>query len=46
MAGVSLCKKCHKMGKNSAHNNPIRFDQWLRTNRPEQYKWMYDRVAN
>lgn len=37
--GISLCPKCHKMGKFSAHKGGIWFAEWLRTNRAEKYQY-------
>lgn len=33
--GVALCPTHHKFGIDSAHNAPVWFDQWMRTNRPQ-----------
>jgi len=38
--GILLCPKCHKFGKFSAHKNGLWFSEWLRKNRPEQYKYL------
>jgi 5-methylcytosine-specific restriction endonuclease McrA len=34
---VCLCPGCHTFKKNSAHQNPVWFDEWLRENRSEDY---------
>lgn len=36
--GVCLCPGCHTFKRDSAHQNPIWFDEWLRDNRAEDYK--------
>jgi hypothetical protein len=36
--GVCLCSGCHTFKRDSAHQNPIWFDEWLRDNRSEDYK--------
>jgi len=36
--GVCLCSGCHTFRRNSAHQNPIWFDEWLRDGRSEDYK--------
>lgn len=35
--GVCLCSGCHTMRSNSAHQNPIWFEGWLKDNRAEDY---------
>ena len=37
--GVCLCKTCHKIGKLSAHRNPLWFALWLKINMPGRYNW-------
>ncbi len=41
--GACLCSSCHTFSQNSAHQNPIWFDQWLRNNRPEDYKHLQEK---
>lgn len=36
--GVCLCPGCHTFRTNSAHQNPIWFDKWLKENRGEDLK--------
>jgi hypothetical protein len=36
--GVALCSGCHVFKTQSAHQNPVWFDEWLRENRSEDYK--------
>lgn len=36
--GISLCPKCHKMGKWSAHKGGIWFAEWLRNHAPKKYQ--------
>ena len=40
--GITLCSKCHSMGKISAHSTPWIFYEWLEKHRPAQYKWFID----
>jgi len=40
MNGIALCFRCHKVGKNSAHQNSLFFSQWLKKNKPLQYKYL------
>lgn len=42
--GVSLCVSHHKFGKCSAHLNAIWFVEWLRTNKPDQYQWVLEKL--
>jgi HNH endonuclease len=37
--GICLCPMHHKFSKFSAHRNPIWFSNWLRSERPLQYRW-------
>lgn len=39
--GICLCPKCHKFGNTSAHKSII-FAEWLRNNKPTQYKWVIE----
>lgn len=34
------CFYHHKVGKFSMHNHPLWFVEWLRVNRPKQYKYL------
>ncbi len=38
--GVCLCFNCHKVGRKSAHNNALFFSNWLRKNKPIQYRYL------
>ena len=38
--GICLCFKCHKVGKNSAHQNAIWFSLWLYRNKPLTFAWV------
>lgn len=40
--GVCLCVSHHKFGVESAHENPVWFDKWLRDNRPSDYEFLQD----
>jgi len=36
--GVSLCSGCHTLKTDSAHQNPVWFEKWLKEDRGEDYK--------
>lgn len=38
--GVCLCSRCHTFGKNSAHQNPVWFMDWLDATRPEDANYL------
>lgn len=38
--GLELCMHCHKYGKESAHDDPVAFAQWLSLAFPVQYTWV------
>jgi len=38
MNGVCLCVKHHKFGNQSAHENPVWFEDWLKENRSQDLK--------
>lgn len=40
--GVCLCAMHHTLGKESAHEQPLWFKDWLEKNRPEDYKYLND----
>lgn len=40
--GISLCYSCHEVGRYSAHKNAIFFAEWLRSYKPEQYKFVVE----
>jgi len=44
MNGIALCFYHHKVGKESCHNNALWFSQWLRKNKPKQYKYLMKRI--
>jgi 5-methylcytosine-specific restriction endonuclease McrA len=44
MNGISLCVRCHKWGMWSAHKNGFYFAGWLKINKPEQYKFLLNKV--
>lgn len=37
--GIALCPANHKYSKFSAHKNGLWFFEWLKKNRPVQYRW-------
>lgn len=41
--GCCLCASHHTMGNQSAHQSPLWFDEWLRKNRPEDYKYLNEK---
>ena len=42
---VSLCPKCHKFSyERSFHRNPAWAFVWLMENRPEQWRWVCEKV--
>jgi len=42
--GIALCSLHHRWGKNSAHNNPIWFTEWLKERKPEQYNYLVNKM--
>lgn len=36
--GITLCYGCHKVGRFAAHQNPIYFTFWLKTNKYELFR--------
>lgn len=38
-----LCSGCHTLNRNSAHQNPIWFMDWLKQNRPEDLKYLKEK---
>lgn len=39
--GVALCAgKCHKFTPHAVHQNPILFVEWLKSARPESFKFL------
>lgn len=38
--GVCVCSGCHTFGRNSAHQNPVWFGDWLDNNRKEDMEWL------
>jgi len=41
--GCCLCSGCHRLYKNSAHENPIWFIQWTMQNRPADYNYLFEK---
>ena len=41
---IVLCPKHHMFSRWSAHKNGIFFSEWLKQNRPNQYKYIQERV--
>lgn len=39
---LTLCARCHSMGGESAHQNPIQFGRWF----DEHYPGLYDQMAS
>ena len=44
MNGLALCYNCHKVGKNACHQNALWFADWLRKNKPIQYKYLMNKI--
>ncbi len=40
--GCSLCCGCHRLYKESAHEDPIWFMAWMMQNRPEDYNYLWE----
>ena len=38
--GCCLCVSCHTMSTNSAHQSPLRFNEWFEEKRPEDFKYI------
>ena len=43
--GISLCPTHHNFGHFSAHMNAVFFSEWLRLNRPEQFRWVLEKMV-
>lgn len=43
--GITLCYQHHKVGNYSAHNNAIWFAFWLKTTKPEQFKYIVSKLT-
>ena len=44
--GCCLCSGCHTFRKDSAHQSPLFFDEWLRKNRLDDYNYIKDNRNN
>lgn len=44
MNGITLCYQHHKVGKFSPHQNALWFANWLKINKPEQYKYSMNKL--
>lgn len=42
--GVTLCKGCHLFRRTSAHLGEFFFNEWVRRNRPDQWKHLVDAI--
>lgn len=42
--GVSLCPRCHRLGKEAAHQNALLFAEWLKTNKPFIYDYLMNKM--
>ena len=40
---IWLCSSHHVFGKDSVHNNPLWFTEWLKENRPKIYKYLQEK---
>jgi len=43
MNGITLCYSNHKVGKYSAHLNPLFFAEWLKKNKPDVYYYLMEK---
>lgn len=46
MNGICLCSSHHKFNKYSFHRNPTWSVEWLRRNRPDQFKWCMENMGD
>lgn len=44
MNGICLCFNHHKVGKYSPHQNALWFYEWLKNEKPEQFKYLRDKM--
>ena len=44
--GITLCSHHHRLGRYSAHQNPLWFVDWLKNNRPMQYELAMERLKD
>lgn len=42
--GITLCFGCHKVGRGAAHQSALFFSNWLKKNRPKQYKYLMKKL--
>lgn len=43
--GVSLCPRCHRLGKEAAHQNALLFTEWLKTSKPDIYSYLMEKLS-
>jgi len=43
--GITLCYQHHKVGLWSAHMNAIWFTFWFKTNKPQQFKYLINKLT-
>lgn len=43
--GACLCASCHTFASHSAHRDRTFFYQWLKRNRPGQWKWLMEHTV-
>jgi hypothetical protein len=41
--GCCLCSGCHRLYKESAHEDPIWFMQWMMQHRPDDYNYLFEK---
>ena len=44
MNGLTLCFNHHKVGRYSPHLNALWFYNWLKNNKPEQFKYLVTKI--
>jgi len=44
MNGITFCFNHHKVGKFSPHQNSLFFTEWLKANKPEQFKYLIKKI--
>lgn len=44
--GILLCAYCHKWAPDSPHQGGFEFSLWLKINKPKQYEYLKNKIAN
>ena len=45
MNGITLCYQHHKVNKYSPHQHALWFYEWLKNEKPEQFKYLADNIT-